>query len=103
MIGDINTYNKTISAYLDDVESRWDRIVEYKNSSDLDKYLLEVHSLKNSSKYIGLNKLSDIAYQHELKSKENDSSFINNHFSELKDEYSRTIEIVKNYVKYNCL
>ena len=103
LIGDINTYNKTISAYLDDVESRWDRIVEYKNSSDLDKYLLEVHSLKNSSKYIGLNKLSDIAYQHELKSKENDSSFINNHFSELKDEYSRTIEIVKNYVKYNCL
>ena len=99
LLGDVNTYNTTVSAYLDDVESRWERIVKYKDSIDMENYAIEVHSLKSSSKYVGLTKLSEISYQHELKSKENDIGYINDHFSELENEYLKDIEIIKNYVR----
>ena len=99
LLGDVNTYNTTVSAYLDDVESRWERIVKYKDAIDMTNYAIEVHSLKSSSKYVGLIKLSEIAYQHELKSKENDIGYINDHFSELESEYLKDIEIIKNYVR----
>ena len=102
-LGDINIYNMTISAYLDEVENRWERIVKYKNSNDMTNYSCELHSLKSSSKYIGLTKLSDIAYQHELKSKDYDSNFVNNHFSELENQYLKDIEIVRKYVISNNL
>ena len=36
-------------------------------------YAIEVHSLKSDCKYLGFMKLADISYQHELKSKENDT------------------------------
>ena len=42
--------------------------------------------------------LADIAYQHELKSKENDSTFVNEHFTELETEYNKVLEIAKEYV-----
>ena len=45
--------------------------------------------------------LADIAYQHELKSKENDSNYVNEHFAELETEYGRVLEVVKDYVKHN--
>ncbi len=99
LLGDVNTYNTTVSAYLDDVESRWERIIKYKDAIDMTNYAIEVHSLKSSSKYVGLIKLSEIAYQHELKSKENDIGYINDHFSELESEYLKDIEIIKNYVR----
>ncbi len=102
-LGDIETYNMTISAYLDDSDDLWKKINEYKNSNNMDDYAIEVHALKSSSRYIGLTKLGDIAYQHELKSKENDIDYITSHFSELDDEYNKNIVIVKNYVKYNNL
>ena len=102
-LGDIETYNMTISAYLDDSDDLWKKINEYKNSNNMDDYAIEVHALKSSSRYIGLTKLGDIAYQHELKSKENNIDYITSHFSELDDEYNKNIVIVKNYVKYNNL
>ena len=38
----------------------------------MENYAIEVHSLKSDCKYLGFMTLADIAYQHELKSKEND-------------------------------
>ena len=100
-LGDMETYNMAISTYLEESNNIWNRIVEYKESNNITDYATEVHALKSSSRYIGLTKLGDIAYQHELKSKANDVDYINDHFSELENEYNKTIEIVKNYVKYN--
>ena len=41
--------------------------------------------------------LADISYQHELKSKENDSSFVNENFTKLEEEYNIALNIAKNY------
>ena len=63
----------------------------------MENYAIEVHSLKSDSKYLGFMSLADVAYQHELKSKENDSMFVQEHFSELEQEYNKALSIAKNY------
>lgn len=101
LLGDMDMYNMTISDFMAEVESKWARINEYKNANNMPDYAIEVHSLKSDCKYLGFMTLADIAYQHELKSKENDSSFVNGHFNELANEYNKVLEIAKNYTEHN--
>ena len=99
VLGDMEMYNSTMQEFIDGVADKWNKIVEYRNNSDMENYAIQVHSLKSDSKYLGLTSLADVAYQHELKSKENDIDYVNSHFKELEEQYNKTLEIVK---KYNC-
>ena len=101
LLGDMEMYNMTISDFMKEVENKWNRINEYKNSNNMPDYAIEVHSLKSDCKYLGFMSLADISYQHELKSKENDSEFVNTHFQELEEEYQKVLEIAKEYVEHN--
>ena len=101
LLGDMDMYNSTINDFLLEIDDKWNRIVEYKNNSDMDNYAIEVHSLKSDSKYLGLMKLADIAYQHELKSKENDIDYVNSNFDKLENELKKDLEIIKEYKKNN--
>ena len=91
----------TISDFMKEVEDKWNRIVEYRNSNNMPDYAIEVHSLKSDCKYLGFMTLADIAYQHELKSKENDLFFVQDHFAELEEEYKKVLEIARKYVENN--
>lgn len=101
LLGDMDMYNMTINDFMAEVEDKWNRIVEYKNSGDMENYSIEVHSLKSDCKYLGFMTLADVAYQHELKSKENDSTFVNDNFKELEDEYHKVLEVASKYVESN--
>jgi len=101
LLGDMDMYNATINDFMAEVEDKWNRIVEYKNSGDMENYSIEVHSLKSDCKYLGFMTLADIAYQHELKSKENDLEFVNDNFKALEDEYHKVLDIASKYVKNN--
>ena len=101
LLGDMDMYNMTISDFVNDVESKWNKIIEYKNTNNMPEYAIEVHSLKSDCKYLGFMKLADISYQHELKSKENDSNFVNSNFTELETEYKKVLAIAKEYVEHN--
>ena len=101
LLGDMDMYNMTISDFMKEVESRWNRIVSYKNQNNMPDYAIEVHSLKSDCKYLGFMTLADIAYQHELKSKENDSNFVNENFGKLEEEYKKVLEIARTYVEHN--
>ena len=103
LLGDMEMYNMTMSDFVKDVEEKWKRIVDYKNKNDMPNYAIEVHSLKSDCKYLGFMTLADISYQHELKSKENDSDFVNDNFSELEAEYLKVLEIAKTYVSNNSI
>ena len=94
-------YNSTVHDFVDEVDDKWKRIVEYKNSSDMENYAIEVHSLKSDCKYLGFMSLADIAYEHELKSKENDSNFVNSNFARLEEEYKKVLEIARTYANNN--
>ncbi len=103
LLGDMDMYNMTISDFVNDVESKWNKIVEYKNTNNMPEYAIEVHSLKSDCKYLGFMKLADISYQHELKSKENDSEFVNSNFDALETEYKKVLNIAKEYVSHNVV
>lgn len=99
LLGDMEMYNDTIKDFYNELPTKWNRIIEFKNNNDMSNYAIDVHSLKSDCKYLGFMKLADVAYQHELKSKENDSTFINEHFSELEEEYKNVLRIATKYLE----
>lgn len=98
LLGDMEMYNMTLEDFLAEVEDKWNNIISYRDNNDMKNYAIEVHSLKSDCKYLGFMTLADLAYQHELKSKEEDINFVNNNFYELDNEYKKVLEIAKTYV-----
>ena len=101
LLGDMEMYNMTLHDFTNEVEEKWQRIKEYKDTSNMSDYAIEVHSLKSDCKYLGFMKLADISYQHELKSKENDIEYVQSHFQELEEEYLNVLKIAKKYEENN--
>lgn len=100
LLGDLDMYHETMKDFMSEVNEKFDKIKQYKDSGDMSNYAILVHSLKSDSKYLGFMKLADISYQHELKSKENDIEFVSNNFSLLEEELDKIINIVKEYLKH---
>lgn len=98
LFGDIATYNDNLDEFLDGVEKLLNDLNNYKSINDMGNYAIVVHSLKSDAKYYGFEKLAELALDHELKSKENNIDYVNNHFEELKNEILRVTELVQQYL-----
>ena len=98
LFGDIATYNDNLDEFLDGIEKLLKDIEGYKVQKDLANYAILVHSLKSDAKYYGFEKLAELALNHELKSKESDYNYVNNHFDELKEEILRVTKVVQQYL-----
>lgn len=98
LLGDIEMYNETMQDFLDEQETRIPNLKKYKDLEDCENYAILAHSMKSDSKYLGFTKLIDLAYDHELKGKENDIEYIKEHFNELIEEAERINSICKKYL-----
>lgn len=98
LFGDMEMYDETISDFLNGVSKKLDNIKNYKEASDMPNYAILVHSLKSDAKYLGFTKLAELAYNHEMKSKENDISYVYNNYNELMEEANRIVNVVKEYM-----
>ncbi len=98
LLGDMDMYNETMEDFLSEINDKYPKLIEYKNLNDMENYSILVHSIKSDSKYLGFTDLAQIAYDHELKSKENDTSYVNSNFNLLQDEINRIINIIKEYL-----
>ena len=98
LLGDINTYNDLVKEFIGTIKDKINDLNRYKNQNDLANYAILVHSLKSDSRYLGFNRLADIALQHELKSKENDITYIQNNFNLLLNEVKKIIDIMNQYM-----
>lgn len=98
LFGDIATYNDNLDEFLDGVEKLLNDLNNYKSINDMGNYAIVVHSLKSDAKYYGFENLAELALDHELKSKENNIDYVNNHFEELKNEILRVTELVQQYL-----
>ena len=98
LLGDIKTYNEILKEYVNGVNEKITNLTNFKNNNDMENYAILVHSLKSESRYLGFDKLADICLQHELKSKENDATYVNNNFNILLTELNNILEIVKQYL-----
>ena len=98
LFGDIATYNDTIGELLNAINKKIPELEEYIRLGDMANYAIIVHSLKSDARYFGFTALGETAYQHELKSKENNLSYINMHFKELKDQAMKAKQLVEQYL-----
>ena len=98
LFGSMDMYNSMLSDWYKGINDKWNKIISYKNNSDMTNYAIEVHSLKSDAKYFGFTKLAELSLNHELKSKDNDIDYVNSNFSELELEYKRILNIVDNYL-----
>ena len=98
LLGDIKTYNEILKEYVNGINEKITNLTNFKNNNDMENYAILVHSLKSESRYLGFDKLADICLQHELKSKENDSTYVNNNFNILLTELKNILDIVRQYL-----
>ena len=99
LLGDIDMYNETLETFIEENKKRIPRLKENKESGNMSEYAIDVHALKSDSKYLGFKKLAELSYEHEMKSKENNKEYINEHFDELMNEYNKIIDIINKYEK----
>ena len=98
LLGDIEMYNETLQDFMDEIDERLSKIEEYKKNNDMENYAIEVHAMKGDSKYLGFTKLAELSLNHQTKSQENDSDYVNEHYDELVTEANRIKQIVSEYL-----
>ena len=97
LLGDMEMYNETLEEFMNNIEERMRKLEKYKEEEKMEEYAIEVHALKSDSKYLGFKELAEIAYNQEMKSKENDIKYIKEKYSILKEEVDRIVKIIKEY------
>ena len=98
LFGDMEMYDATLVDFLEGVGEKLDKLEHCKETADMVNYAIYVHSLKSDARYLGFEKLQELAYEQEMKSKANDIMFIYDHYDELIDETHRIIDLVNDYL-----
>ena len=95
-LGSMEMFDEILTDFVN--EGLVEKIVEYKNNNDMVNYSIIVHNLKGESLYLGLERLANMAYEHQLKSEANDMVYINTNFNVLLAELQRVMEVAKTYL-----
>ena len=98
LLGDLDTYKDMLSDWYKECHQKFEDMKLLKLKHDMPNYAIQVHALKSDSKYFGFDKLAEMSYEHEMKSKSNDEEFINNNFEELEREFIRITMTVEKYL-----
>lgn len=98
LFGDEQTYNDSIGEFLVGIHTKINDLIKYMEAKDMQNYAITVHSMKSDAKYFGFTKLADLAYQHELKSKEGDLYYVTTHINDLIGETNNSIVLLQDYM-----
>ena len=101
LFGDIDTYNETIGEFLVGIHTKINKLIEHMKNQDLPNYAIVVHSMKSDARYFGFTVLGDMAYEHEMKSKAGDFSFVTAHINDLINETNHVIKLLQEYMSDN--
>ena len=102
LFGDMEMYDDTLNEFLNGVTEKLENIKKYKEASDMANYAILVHSLKSDARYLGFTKLAELAYNHELKSKENDVNYVYDNYDSLMEEANKIIKLASSYAGVEC-
>ncbi len=101
LFGDEATYNETLTEFQKGIDGKLAEIDKYYKQADMPNYAILVHSLKSDCKYFGFKALADIAYEHELASKEANINFVRTNYDKLINEAHKVRKIVNDYFDDN--
>ena len=103
LLGDLEFYDETLEAFLEENKTRIPNIQQYKNERNMADYAILVHALKSDSKYLGFMELADIAYQHEMASKANNIDEVNAKYELLMEMVDKYTGIANKYLGYEVV
>lgn len=98
LFGDINMYNESLGDFMAEIENKLYKISHFKDNQDMYNYSILVHSLKSDAMYFGFTILANLAYEHEMKSKENNIIYVNENYNSLMEEANKIVSLVKKYL-----
>jgi len=98
LFGDSKTYNETIGEFLVGIHTKINKLIAFMKNGDMGNYAIIVHSMKSDARYFGFNQLADMAYEHELKSKDGDYSYVSSHINDLIAETNKAILLIQDYL-----
>ena len=98
LLGDINTYNDLVKEFMATIKDKANQLNDYRMKQDMDNYAIIVHGLKSDSRYLGFTKLAEIALEHEMRSKNKDIDYINDHFVLLLNEITKVVGTINKYL-----
>lgn len=93
----IDIYDEMLNDYFEALPNDFQTLIGYKNAGDMPNYAILVHAMKSNARSFGFMNLGEIAYEHEMKSKENDVNFVNSDFNRLQNEVQNVINIITEY------
>ena len=93
----IDIYDEMIMDYMESLPNDYNMLVNYKNNNDMPNYAIQVHAMKSNARSFGFMKLGEIAYEHEMKSKENDVNYVNENFGTLTNAVNEVMAILEEY------
>lgn len=96
---DFDTYYEILQDFYHTMDSVIEHLTNFKENKDMANYAIEVHALKSNARSLGFSDMGELAYTHELKSKENDISYIENDFQHLIDEITKMKKIIEDCMK----
>ena len=99
LLGDLDIYKDMLSDWYKECHQKFEDMKLLKLKHDMPNYAIAVHALKSDSKYFGFDKLAEISYEHEMKSKANDQEYVDSNFEELEREFIRITITVEKYLK----
>ena len=94
---DFETYDELLLDFCDTFPQEVNKFNNFKISGDMVNYEIIVHALKSNCRTLGFMSTGEMFYQHELASKQNDLSYVNEHYNELINEVNRVYKILTNY------
>jgi len=98
LFGDMNTYKDTLGEFILSIKDKLSKLDNYKNARDLLNYSIYAHSLKSDARNFGFVELMNIAYNHEMKSKEGDVLYIYNSFPDLSQAVTNAVSIATEFL-----
>ena len=98
LFGDQEMYDESLGDFMADIHDKLNKVASYKAAGDMQNYAIIVHALKSDAKYFGFNALAEMAYNHELESKSNNTVYVNTNYEALITEANRIIDIVSKYL-----
>lgn len=98
-LGDEQTYNDILLEFKNNFINQMDEIRKLFESKDIANYAVKVHALKSNCKTLGITSLAELAYNHEMKAKENDINYINSNITSLFMKANEIYQILDKYFR----
>jgi HPt (histidine-containing phosphotransfer) domain-containing protein len=98
MGGSIETYDEILTIYFEELPEKTERLRQNGSLGDMNAYSIDAHSIKSTSASIGAMTLSEMAKEHELRSRQDDSLFVRRNLRRLCAECEKMICVGKEYL-----